>query len=165
LYELANRRYLIQQVTPFPAPGSAAAIKEATTGIFRPVPPFGALSAGALLKLFLTSDPWSPYFYCKPLSDLQPSKNLTTYHALILAPVVPSNAVFFGSILAFQRFSAKSLELLRRTEDVYNDLFGFAMIYPYYTTILNHSEKRLLRHNRLVGGTVLLAVLYANLLA
>ncbi|GKZ00897.1 hypothetical protein MPSEU_001041300 [Mayamaea pseudoterrestris] len=110
-------------VTPFPAPGSAAALKEAATGVFRPVPPFGSVSTA------------------------------------------PSNAIFFGSVLAIQRFSAKSLELMRQTEDVYNDLFGFVMIYPYYTSILNHSERRLIRHNRAIGGAVLLAVIYANVLA
>lgn len=34
------------KVSPFPAPGSAAAVKEASSNIFRPVPPFSALSAG-----------------------------------------------------------------------------------------------------------------------
>jgi hypothetical protein len=54
---------------------------------------------------------------------------------------------------------------MRRKEDPFNDLFGFAMIYPYYTAILNHSERRLIRHNRLVGGSIIIAILYANLLA
>ena len=96
---------------------------EAATGVFRPVPPFGALSS------------------------------------------VPSNAIFFGTVLGVQRFCAKSLELLRRREDIFNDLFGFGMLWPYYRCFLNHSERRLIMHNRVVGGTVGAAVLYANLLA
>lgn len=95
---------------------------EASTGIFRPVPPFSSLSA------------------------------------------IPSNALYFGSILGIQRFCCKSLELFRRKEDIYNDLFGFGMIWPYYHFILNHSERRLISHNRLVGGTIILSVLYANIL-
>jgi len=143
--------YIYHQVTPFPAPGSAAAAKgkiafpcmlrhalmsscpwthltavssaEAATGIFRPVPPFSSLSA------------------------------------------VPSNAIFVGMVLGVQRFSAKSLELIRRKEDITNDIFGFAMIWPYYRYCLNHSERRLLLHNRIVAGTVITAIVYANLLA
>lgn len=96
---------------------------EAATGIFRPVPPFYAVSA------------------------------------------IPANAIFFGSILGFQRLVAKSLELVRRQEDVWNDVTGFAMIWPYYRLVLNHSPTRLVRHNRLVGGAVVASVVYANFLA
>jgi len=110
-------------VTPFPAPGSAAAAREAATGVFKPVPPFSSIRA------------------------------------------VPSSAIFFGSILAVQRFCAKTLELARRREDVANDLFGFAMLYPYYRYVLGYSERRLVLHNRVVGGAVASAILYANLLA
>lgn len=97
---------------------------EASTGIFRPVPPFGSI--------------------------------LST---------VPSNAIYFGSILGVQRFCCKSLELLRRKEDIGNEIFGFAMIYPYYHYFLNHSEHRLIRHNRIIGGSVALCIIYANFLA
>ena len=56
------------------------------------------------------------------------------------------------------------MELLRRKEDIGNELFGFAMIYPYYHYLLNHSERRLIGHNRFVGGTVALCIVYANFL-
>ena len=78
---------------------------------------------------------------------------------------VPSNALYFGSILAVQRGAAKTLELIRRREDFYNDLFGVAVLYPYYHHILNHSEKRLVRHNRVLGTSVLIAFIYANFFA
>lgn len=78
---------------------------------------------------------------------------------------VPSNAIFFGTILGVQRFGCKGLELIRRQEDFVNELFGFAILWPYYRFFFNHSEKRLIFHNRLVGGTVAMAVVYANLLA
>lgn len=78
---------------------------------------------------------------------------------------VPSNAIFFGSILGFQRLCSKSLELTRQSEDVINDLFGFGMVWPYYRFVLNHSEKRLARHNRVLGGAMVASVLYANFFA
>mmetsp|Transcript_19828 Transcript_19828/g.25530 ORF Transcript_19828/g.25530 Transcript_19828/m.25530 type:complete len:152 (+) Transcript_19828:179-634(+) len=78
---------------------------------------------------------------------------------------MPSNAIFFGTILAVQRFTSKSVELIRRREDIYNDLTGFAALYPYYHYVLNHSERRLVAHNRMVGGAVVLALCYANFLA
>jgi hypothetical protein len=67
--------------------------------------------------------------------------------------------------LAYQRLCSKALELGRRREDAVNDIFGFAMIWPYYQYILNHSHARLVAHNRIVGGSVLLSVVYANFLA
>jgi hypothetical protein len=78
---------------------------------------------------------------------------------------VPANAIYFGSVLGFQRLCSKSIELVRRKEDVWNEVFGFGMIWPYYHYVLNHSERRLVRHNRVVGGAVVLSILYANFLA
>jgi hypothetical protein len=75
---------------------------------------------------------------------------------------IPANAALFGSILGVQRFSCKSLELLRGREDVWNDAFGFVVTYKYYQTFLASSEKRLLMHNRLLGASVVAAVLYAS---
>lgn len=100
-----------------------AVMTEAATGVFKSVPPFGAIAS------------------------------------------MPSNAIYFGSILGFQRLCSKSLELIRRREDYVNEIFGFAMIYPYYRVLLNHSENRLIRHNRMVGGIVILSIAYANFLA
>ena len=48
---------------------------------------------------------------------------------------------------------------------MWNEVFGLGMLYPYYRHVLNHSEKRLAAHNRVVGGIVVVSVLYANLLA
>jgi hypothetical protein len=96
---------------------------EASTGVFRPIPPFGALSS------------------------------------------IPSNAIYFGSILGCQRLCCKTMELVRRQEDIGNELFGFGMIWPYYRYFLNHSEKRLISHNRFVGGCFVLCVMYSNFLA
>eukprot|EP00934_Nitzschia_sp_Nitz4_P000937 Nitzschia sp. Nitz4//scaffold96_size78090//20687//21285//NITZ4_005488-RA/size78090-augustus-gene-0.12-mRNA-1//-1//CDS//3329560555//937//frame0 len=105
-------------VTPFPAPGSAAAIKEATTGVFRPVPPFQSLSS------------------------------------------IPINALTFGSLLAAQRFGALTAEFSRGIQDPWNDVFGCAVAYPYYQSIICRYP---IWHNRVVGGGVLFAVAYANL--
>lgn len=77
---------------------------------------------------------------------------------------VYTNAAIFGSVLCVQRFGCKSLELMRRKQDVWNDLFGFGLAYMHYSTWLAKSERRLLMHNRVVGATVVGAVAYANLL-
>ncbi|KAL7571187.1 hypothetical protein ACA910_010615 [Epithemia clementina (nom. ined.)] len=92
----------------------------------------------------------------------EPFKPVPPFHSM---SSVFSNAIYFGSLLAVQRYAAKTVELIRRREDFYNDLFGFAAIGPYYHYILNHSERRLVLHNRFVGGAVLLQVIYANMLA
>lgn len=76
---------------------------------------------------------------------------------------VSYNAIYFGCILGYQRFCCKSLELIRRKEDIVNDIFGFTMIYPYYRYILNHSEKRLLLHHRIVSGSIILSIIYTNI--
>lgn len=78
---------------------------------------------------------------------------------------IPYHALYFGSLLGFQKLSAKSMELVRRQEDVWNELFGLGMLYPYYRYILNHSERRIIAHNRVVGSVVAISVVYANFLA
>jgi len=78
---------------------------------------------------------------------------------------IPSNMAIFGSVLAVQRVSCKMLELFRRRQDMWNEAFGFAVTYRYYTYFLVSSDARLIMHNRVVGGTVAAAVVYANLLA
>jgi hypothetical protein len=78
---------------------------------------------------------------------------------------IPSNALFFGCILGYQTLCAKSLELFRRQQDVYNDVFGFLMFWPYYRFLSNHTHTRVVTHNRIVGSVVVSSVLYANFLA
>lgn len=73
------------------------------------------------------------------------------------------NAAIFGTIMGVQRFSSKSLEMIRQREDYVNDLIGFGVTYKYYVTFLSTSEKRLIIHNRIFGGTILAAVIYANI--
>jgi hypothetical protein len=75
---------------------------------------------------------------------------------------IPSNAVLFGAILGVQRLSCKTLEMLRGKDDIWNDVFGFGVTYKYYQTFLAKTETRLLRHNRIVGATVFMTVVYAN---
>mmetsp|Transcript_1823 Transcript_1823/g.2510 ORF Transcript_1823/g.2510 Transcript_1823/m.2510 type:complete len:146 (+) Transcript_1823:83-520(+) len=110
-------------ITPFPAPGSPAATLEMTTGVFKPAPPFSAISS------------------------------------------VPSNAIIFGSILGVQRLSSRGLEQLRRREDWWNDLFSFGITYRYYTYFLASTERRLILHNRVVGGAAVFAAIYGAFLA
>jgi hypothetical protein len=73
---------------------------------------------------------------------------------------VPSNALIFGSLLAVQRFTCKSVELVRGRQDPWNDLVGCLFAYPYYQTFLT---KHVVLHNRIVGGSLLCAIAYANL--
>ena len=78
---------------------------------------------------------------------------------------VPSNAIVFGCLVGIQRFGCKSMELVRFKEDFWNDIFGCACIYPYYKAFIGNTERRLMLHNRAVGGAVALALVYANLIA
>jgi hypothetical protein len=78
---------------------------------------------------------------------------------------VPANAIMFGAILGVQRLSCKTVELMRRREDIWNELFGFVVTYRYYTYFLASTEKRLILHNRVVGGIAALAVVYGFFLA
>ena len=52
------------------------------------------------------------------------------------------------------------MELLRRQEDVWNDAFGLGMVYPYCRYILQHSERRFLLHNRIVGSGFVMTCMY-----
>jgi hypothetical protein len=136
----------LAKVTPFPAAGSAAAAKGTTASVNDRL-----IRKHPSSQLYRGSEAATGVFRpVPPLSSLS---------------AVPQNAIFFGAILGVQRFCSKSLELVRRQEDIFNDLFGFGMIWPYYHVLLSHSERRLLLHNRIVGGSVVLAVAYANLLA
>lgn len=105
-------------VTPFHAPGSAEAIKEAKTGIFKAARPFSSLRS------------------------------------------IAHNAAIFGTIMGVQRLSSKSIELIRQREDYINDIIGFGITFKYYGTFLSSSEKRLIMHNRVFGGTILAAIIY-----
>ena len=67
---------------------------------------------------------------------------------------VGTNAAIFGSIMGVQRLSCKGLEFVRRKEDVYNDLFGFAVTYKYYTFFLGSTQKRLVLHMAHVGTLI-----------
>mmetsp|Transcript_20485 Transcript_20485/g.46499 ORF Transcript_20485/g.46499 Transcript_20485/m.46499 type:complete len:144 (+) Transcript_20485:69-500(+) len=73
---------------------------------------------------------------------------------------VPSNAFIFGSLLAIQRFTCKSAELLRGKQDPWNDAAGCLVAYPYYQTCLT---KHALLHNRVVGGLLLASIAFANI--
>lgn len=57
------------------------------------------------------------------------------------------------------------MELIRRREDIWNEIFGFGVTYRYYTYFLASTDKRLIRHNRAVGGAFVLATVYATFLA
>lgn len=110
------------------------------------------------------------YIYTNNIYDIEAAtgvfRPIAPFSAL---SAIPSNALFFGCILGVQRLSSKSLELIRRKEDVVNDIFGLVVLLPYHRYCLaagQYSEKRrLLTHNRTVGGIIVLSVLYANLLA
>lgn len=73
---------------------------------------------------------------------------------------IPSHAIFIGSILGAQRFFSKSLEYSRGKADYWNDTFGYCMIIPYYQLFLT---KYAVQHNRIVGGTIMAAIAFANL--
>ena len=74
------------------------------------------------------------------------------------------NAAVFGSIMGVQRLSCKGLELARRREDYYNNIFGCAVAYKYYTFFLGSSERRLIMHNRTIGTGVIITMFYGHFL-
>lgn len=144
-------------VTPFPAPGSAAAIKGAVQFLMYRCH-FSQIIKNALLYSNIIY--YSIIFLTEAASGV--FRPVPPFGAI---STLPANAIYFGSILGYQRLCCKTLELVRRREDYINEVFGFGMVYPYYRYILNHSEQRLMRHNRIVGGAVLLSIVYANFLA
>lgn len=74
---------------------------------------------------------------------------------------IPYNALTFGCILGWYQLNARGMELWRRRDnDVWNEVFGAAMLGPYYYSMFLHSERRLILHHRVVGGCVGVAVLY-----
>mmetsp|Transcript_15069 Transcript_15069/g.20514 ORF Transcript_15069/g.20514 Transcript_15069/m.20514 type:complete len:150 (-) Transcript_15069:204-653(-) len=73
-----------------------------------------------------------------------------------------ANATFFGSIVAIQRMSSKSMELARRSEDEFNDLFGFLCTLKYYQSFLS-STRRYIVHNRVIGAGFTFTLAYALL--
>ena len=134
-------------VTPFHAPGSPAALKGTPCTIFQ-----NDLSQHhQLLKEYLFLH--SPYIEVATgvFTPAAPFSNLWS---------VPSNAIIFGSLLAVQRFGSKTAEFVRGKQDPWNDVFGCGVAYPYYQQFL---VKHVKIHNRVVGGTVLLAIAYENL--
>lgn len=139
------------QVTPFYTPGSAGAAK----GKYLNGLPVGTtLIHNVLSKRLLQSmlEAATGVFRAAPPFAAWKS--------------IPSNAVLFGSILGVQRVSSKTCEFIRGgTVDMWNELFGFGVTYKYYQTFLGTSEKRLARHNCLVGGAVAMSILYASLFA
>lgn len=73
------------------------------------------------------------------------------------------NAAMFGSIMGVQRFSSKSLAIIRQKEDLFNDLFGFGVTYKYVTYFLGASEVRLIRHNRVFGGIFVGTIIFGHI--
>lgn len=65
--------------------------------------------------------------------------------------------------MGVQRFTSKSLELIRQREDIINDLTGFVVTYKYYSYFIGSCEKRLIRHNKIFGGIAIMTVLYSAL--
>ena len=72
---------------------------------------------------------------------------------------LPSHALFIGSILACQRFGAKSMEYVRARSDPWNDTFGYFLVVPYYQVCLT---KHAVVHNRVLGGAILGCLALAN---
>jgi hypothetical protein len=77
---------------------------------------------------------------------------------------IPSYAIVCGSLFGVQRLSSKSMELMRRQQDIWNEFFGYVVTYQYYSFFIGSTSQRFNRHNRFVGGAFLLTVLYANIL-
>jgi len=77
---------------------------------------------------------------------------------------VGCNAAIFGGIMGVQSLSSKALELARRRDDFFNNLFGLGVTYKYYTFFLGSSDKRLITHNRIIGAGAVISILYGHLI-
>ena len=73
---------------------------------------------------------------------------------------IPTKAAIVGGTLAIQKLTSKSMELIRGRQDWINEVVGFAVTYQYCTYFLWGTEKRLLMHNRVVGGIVVTTMAY-----
>ena len=65
--------------------------------------------------------------------------------------------------MGVQRFTSKSLELIRQREDYVNDIAGFAVTYKYYSYFIGSCEKPLIRHNQTFGGIAIMTLVYSAL--
>jgi hypothetical protein len=74
---------------------------------------------------------------------------------------IPSHALLFASLLGVHRLTTKSTEYLRGKQDYWNDVVGVTVAYPYYQAFLSTSE-RLVKHNRIVGGSIIVAIITTN---
>ena len=74
---------------------------------------------------------------------------------------VPFSAMYVGTLFGVQRFACKYLELQRHKEDIWNEIFGFSVSTWYYVYILNH-YRRAIVHNRIILGSIVGTILYAN---
>ena len=139
-------------VTPFHAPGSFGAIQ----GMFLAT----RVTRATWLPrcgFYITTHVHSFRFGCTTEAKTGIFKPAPPFSSLAS---VPSNAIIFGSLLAIQRFGCKTAEFARNTRDPWNDFFGCAVAYPYCQHIV---VRHPVTHNRVVGGGILLAVLFANL--
>ena len=75
------------------------------------------------------------------------------------------NASIVGGTFAVQKLTSKSLELIRGKQDWINEVVGFAVTYKYCTYFLWGAERRLIMHNRVVGGLVFGTIVYGSFIA
>jgi hypothetical protein len=119
--------------------------------------PFSKLlnnSTKMVAKLMLRCSHLTPYIIIEAATGIfKPAPPFSSLSS------VPTNAIIFGSLLAVQRFGCKTAEFVRGHQDPWNDFFGCAVAYPYYQHFL---VRHVILHNRVVGGTIVLAIAYAN---
>jgi hypothetical protein len=77
---------------------------------------------------------------------------------------IPMNAAIVGGTLGVQKLTSKSMELIRGKQDWINEVVGFAVTYRYCTFFLWGADKRLLMHNRVVGGILVSTMAYGALI-
>ena len=130
-----------------------------------------ALFAESMLS-FMNGAWWGAAWSCVtpfyPVGSLEYKREVATgifrpappFHAM---RGLPSNTLFFASIFATKSLCTRSVELIRRQEDYWNDIVGIGGMMAHIKLI--SSDRRLLYHNRAVGSVVALGLLYANLIA
>jgi hypothetical protein len=66
-----------------------------------------------------------------------------------------------GSVVFVSKFVSGGVAVLRSRYDLWNELIGFGAVAAYWSMVLSH-DTRVVWNNRLVGGALVGAVLYAN---
>ena len=94
-------------------------------------------------------------------SHISTPRLILRYKLPLIAVSMTSNALFLGTILAVFNFSSSTLGYARRRDDWWNYGISAGLTLHFYRVVLASDRRRMI-HNRIVGGMVIGAIVYAN---